>query len=536
MGGAFIPGISTSNAFAKPPHPPKPHSGNPLSLVVSDSSPIIDDVVTLKTTSPNNPPGTNTWVPTPPGSFNPTGTIAMTTVDAGLGGDTPGYALFNSSSQKVVQNDNGIFVVYNNYSNVNAPTGYVGFWRLRRSVTVDGGGHYNGAVWSTMFDSQAQGMPANTWAPAVETDAANNIYVFASHYPPSNTNRVWRMYKFSPPSYNLVSGYPKLLNQEASGKFSVTYDQGRGWFWIFNWAIGFNSPSLCAFDTNGNRVYSKLFFDRQETALHAPATYPWIDVAHDGTIIATWTTETSGKIDHSGILTHKFPQGYYDIHMVYSQDNGVTWIGASGNPVVEFPAMDGGTAITQDDAGTASNSGFQIVDITNQAEFLDWNDPTMVYDGNWNWNQIYSAVYNNGKIHNYYSSGGASRPTFHTPYARFNLATKSIDKRLSPFMLGKISESDPTTMQLVGNEVTILRESTQTGRLYMYGEGRGTDAGKVLVLRSDDNGDNWYRYVLGPFVGSFENTSATRWIQSDGSILGVTYVTADKSIRFFRIT
>jgi len=70
------------------------------------------------------------------------------------------YATFQSHSQKIVQNTNGIFMTTQRHTNT-------GEWRLWRSVN-------GGLTWSPVYTSNN---PFAAAVPALETDENNNIYI-----------------------------------------------------------------------------------------------------------------------------------------------------------------------------------------------------------------------------------------------------------------------------------------------------------------------------------------------------------------------
>ena len=89
--------------------------------------------------------------------------VRLTLLDA----EATGYATFQSHNQKVAANANGIFTTHIRSRN-EAFTAQQ--WRLSRSLD-------NGATFETLYESVDA-----TNAPAIETDAAGNLYLVRSDF------------------------------------------------------------------------------------------------------------------------------------------------------------------------------------------------------------------------------------------------------------------------------------------------------------------------------------------------------------------
>ncbi|MSR59070.1 MAG: hypothetical protein EXS05_15740 [Planctomycetaceae bacterium] len=194
------------------------------------------------------------------------------------------FGTFQSHNQKIVSNDNGIFMTHIRQANkeYTAQT-----WRLSHST--DGGKSF-----ATLYEATNA-----TSGPALET--GENGAVFAAR--PDFVDGHAYLYRFDPPEYRT----PKItrIPGGSGGKYCLALDaQRRQLYYLAN-----------------NQEFRVVDFDgkvRQSTALfkagpHAKVEYPHLALAADGTLFAAWTTSAPDRYL------------YWDIHAMRSLDAGATW-------------------------------------------------------------------------------------------------------------------------------------------------------------------------------------------------------------------
>ena len=205
------------------------------------------------------------------------------------------YATFQSHNQKVVQNDNGIFMTYLvDYKDV-AP--WPGAWRLVRST--DGGSTFQVVYTSPMVGSKA---------PCIETDGDDNILaVCADETDPMGPflfHRFLASNEYKDPQITKI-------NQAASGKYSMMYASGK--VYLFN-----HYGKLFTINATSGRLISwkqVVEFSGQ----NATTQYPHVFIEQGGRLHHAWTTN------------HKEKYLYWDIHYTSSPDEGASWYKADGS-------------------------------------------------------------------------------------------------------------------------------------------------------------------------------------------------------------
>ncbi len=206
--------------------------------------------------------------------------------------DTPGdgtfFGTFQSHNQKVVANDNGIFVSYLHTS----PNVTPNIWRLARSTD-------DGRTFTTIYEAQDF-----TRAPALETDENNNIYLA---HPSWNTQQM-KFLRFTPLDNYSVPDISKTFDGVVSfSKYAMVYDPSRQQFHIAS-----QYSQLLTVDKSGNLLRDQQVFS--QFADGAYSQYPYLFVGDDGVLHHAQTTE-----DENGLLP------YETIRYVQSTDGGATW-------------------------------------------------------------------------------------------------------------------------------------------------------------------------------------------------------------------
>ncbi len=228
------------------------------------------------------------------GAENPAG-ITLTQVDH----NCTYYATFQSHNQKVVQNDNGIFMTYLADYEDQAP--WPGYWRLLRST--DGGRSFQILYTSLMVGSKA---------PCIETDEDNNILALCSDETQRDNPFLFHRFLASE-DY----GNPTIIeiNYAASGKYCMFYERETGRAYVFN---HYGKLYVLNATTGGVILWKQVVeFEGQ----NATTQYPHLFV-DDGILHHAWTTN------------HKSTYLYWDIHYIGSPDGGNRWYTAAGERLV----------------------------------------------------------------------------------------------------------------------------------------------------------------------------------------------------------
>ena len=223
--------------------------------------------------------------------------------------DCTHYATFQSHNQKVVQNDNGIFLTYL-LDHVNSYP-WTGHWWLMRSI--DGGQSFSALISSPELGSSA---------PALATDRNNNLFLVCQTEP---ENRMV-FYRFAANS-NYTDFTKTEIDGAGSGKYTMVYDEVRNRIFIFN---HYGKLFILNPDT-GQLITSKQVMNPY--GRNAQIMYPYLSLAIDGVLHHAWTTD------------HLSEYLYWDIHYAQSPDGGVSWQKADGT---SLPSL-----FNPDDSGPA---------------------------------------------------------------------------------------------------------------------------------------------------------------------------------------
>ena len=288
--------------------------------------------------------------------------VRLTLLDA----EATGYATFQSHNQKVAANANGIFTTHIRSRN-EAFTAQQ--WRLSRSL--DGG-----ATFETLYESVDA-----TNAPAIETDAAGNLYLVRSDFVDGSAS----LYRFQAGDGYAQPAVARIPGASA-GKYCMNLDESRGRLYYFAWG-----RSLFVLDLEG------ALLERQELTVdgaNAGPQYPLSFLDPSGVLHAAWTTQKLGVYL------------YWDIHYMASDDGARSWRRMDGTPL-QIP-------VPVDDSGPSDR-----ITLDDEFEVHSWLSNLLVKDG---------------KAHFAYA---AQVDSWRQHYVRYDLATGARDVDLHPIFAGE---------------------------------------------------------------------------------------------------
>ena len=288
--------------------------------------------------------------------------VDLTLLDA----EAAGYATFQSHNQKVAANAHGIFTAHLRSRN-EAFTAQQ--WRLSRSVD-------RGAAFGTVYESVDATNP-----PAIETDAAGNLYLVRSDFVDGSAS----LYRF-----RAGDGYAEpdvaRIPGGSAGKYCLNLDEARGRLYYFAWG-----RSLFVLDLEGTVLERQQLTENGD---NAGPQYPLAFLDPSGVLHAAWTT-----LQHGVYM-------YWDIHYMASDDGARSWRRMDGAPLqIPVPADDTGPTdrITLDD----------------EFEIHSWLSNLIVKDG---------------KAHFAYA---AQAESWRQHYVRYDLAAAARDVDLYPTFEGQ---------------------------------------------------------------------------------------------------
>lgn len=202
-----------------------------------------------------------------------------------------GYSTFQSHNQKVVANDNGIFLTFIYSTPSDAPS----IWRLARST--DGG-----QTFSIIYESSDY-----TRAPAMETDENNNIYLT---FPVDGATKFLR--------FTSANGYTSPdINRTHSGvtsasKYAMAFDKTRQQFYhATQW------QRVLTFDMAGNLLRNQQV---------------WGSSPISGTQYPHLFVDSAGVLHHA-MTTLDSADNYETIRHLKSIDGGATWKAMDGTAI-----------------------------------------------------------------------------------------------------------------------------------------------------------------------------------------------------------
>ena len=288
--------------------------------------------------------------------------VRLTLLDA----EAAGYATFQSHNQKVAANAHGIFTAHLRSRN-EAFTAQQ--WRLSRSVD-------RGAAFETVYESVDATNP-----PAIETDAAGNLYLVRSDFVDGSAS----LYRF-PAGGGFAEPSVSRIPGGSAGKYCMNLDEARGRLYYFAWG-----RSLFVLDLEGTVLERQQLTENGD---NAGPQYPLSFLDPSGVLHAAWTS-----LQHGVYM-------YWDIHYMASDDGARSWRRMDGAPLqIPVPADDTGPTdrITLDD----------------EFEIHSWLSNLIVKDG---------------KAHFAYA---AQAESWRQHYVRYDLAAAARDVDLYPTFEGE---------------------------------------------------------------------------------------------------
>ena len=376
-----------------------------------------------------------------------------------------GYGTFQSHNQKIVSNANGIFITYLHYFDKETDE-QKNIWHLARSTD-------RGKTFETIYEGVHP-----TRAPAIETDAQNNIYLSHSSY--NSPGDYFYFYRFLASKDYKEPLISTFFNQPCAAKFAMTYDEKRQQFYI---ATQFGK--VLTVGTDGVLRQSKQLLTKSSKACPQ---YPHLKMDAEGNLHHGWTTALLDKY------------GYRSIHHMLSADGAKSWENLDGTQI-NFPCY-------ADETGQA-----KMINLPDELEVNTW---------------LSSMLPKDGKVHFRYDAD-AKIPKMH--YMRYDIATgqREID-----------SWKDFPDNQWRGDKIILHRgngffaaDSDVSGST-LYAIAQDSDD-YIACLASDDNGDTWYDFARSKEKYNAYAMGGCGEITDDGLIIGSFTDSNTKAVSFLKI-
>lgn len=404
-------------------------------------------------------PGSVTSAPPPPAAP----TIAITTLD----NNAAFYGTYQSHNQKVVSNQNGIFMTYVHTTFNKDQFNESDTWRLARST--DGG-----STFTTLKEATS-----GTRAPVIETDSSNNIYLIQADWLTPGSSSYF--YKFSPSNnYASPTVQTTLSLGTISAKYAMEIDEARSRLYYFTLGnnftvISFSGTIISQYQLTSNDTSTSSTGSGQ-TQMH----YPFLYLDENGYLYAAWTTTyCEGPMGNCEIKNL-----YWSIHFIRSRDGGTTWEKPTGLT----------TGVTLVHPIIADESGPSIrITLDDEFEVHTWLETFLV---------------KSDKVHFMYY---ARDPKNRMHYVRYNLTTASIDLNIYPTFSGE------TISLATLDGFCTTGPSTQN----IYCVGKSISPYAVAVLKSGDNGVTWHDHSISSTqTDEIYALGGSPQVTSDGYIIG----------------
>lgn len=199
--------------------------------------------------------------------------------------DATAFATFQSHNQKIISNENGIFLTYirtrnEAYTEQN--------WRILNSTD-------QGRTFNIMYDSVDATNP-----PPIETNDANDLYLIYPDFQKWNSNLM--IFRSSKRYKDPIS---VILPNTAGGKFALAHDNKRKVLYYVP-----NNGDFHKIDEDGNIIHSMKLVKPGSAASFE---YPHLAIDEDGVLHLAWTTNMYNTYH------------YLSIYYLKSEDGGYTW-------------------------------------------------------------------------------------------------------------------------------------------------------------------------------------------------------------------
>ncbi|MFC5650538.1 hypothetical protein ACFPYJ_15685 [Paenibacillus solisilvae] len=208
------------------------------------------------------------------------------------------FATFQSHNQKVISNENGIFLTYLLTRNELYTEQK---WRLLWSKD-------NGNSFEVLYESVDATNPA-----PLETDEDNNVYLVYPDF--VDLNSYLMIFKAE---QNYKNPTKTVIPNSAAGKVCMKYDKYRKQLYYFS-KIG----TLHIIDRDGQVKFSTQITNPGNSA---QVEYPQLSIDHNRNLHAAWTTNKYNTYH------------YWSIHYMVSKDGGYKWQRMDGTPI-ELPVF-----------------------------------------------------------------------------------------------------------------------------------------------------------------------------------------------------